>query len=96
MSGLAEAASDRTWFLQQLAEIMGYDAAAISPQARLVEDLGFDSPAFAELVVLAFERYGVDIGDDGPEWLTLPVGELHAALVTARGPLPSGLRGEDA
>jgi len=51
--------SDRlATFSAEVAEILGLDATAVSPDSRLVADLDFDSLAFAELAVLLMERYG--------------------------------------
>jgi hypothetical protein len=46
-------------FISQLAEIAPWSKERISPQSHLIEDLGFDSPAFSQLGLLLYERYGI-------------------------------------
>lgn len=70
----------RAAFVAQLAVICDLDPETIAGEARLATDLGMDSPAVAEFVVLVFERFGVDLGDRGFEWLDLTVDELYHEL----------------
>lgn len=46
-------------FMTRLAEISPRPEKPISPESRLVADLGFDSLAFSRLALLLYERYGV-------------------------------------
>lgn len=53
---MAAEAFDR--FRLEVAEILEVEPGEVSSDSRLVEDLDFDSLAFAELSILLMERYG--------------------------------------
>jgi len=44
-------------FVEEVAEIAAAEPASVTPESRLVDDLDFDSLAFAELAVLMMERH---------------------------------------
>lgn len=60
-----------------VAEVLGADAAGISRETRLAEDLGADSLDQVELVIALEEAFDVEIDDDEPAARSLAtVGEL--------------------
>jgi acyl carrier protein len=74
---------DLRWaeFTAAIAEVARVPADAIAPGTRLIGDLGLDSLALAELVVLLLTEIGVPSLEDelaGREWEQATVGELFA------------------
>ena len=69
LAGLAEVLTD----------VAGVDPAAVTPDARLADDLGIDSMTLVDVVVAAEDRFGVIIPDD--EWARfVTVGDAVAHL----------------
>jgi acyl carrier protein len=69
-------------FVSRLAEFARAPAESITPDARLVSDLGFDSLALAELGLSLREAYETDehpLELDGRNWGTTTAGELFEA-----------------
>lgn len=64
--------------LQILAEIAGADAASISENTRLADDLGLTSFDLADIVVSIEDEYGVSIPDEVLPTLHM-VGDVFAA-----------------
>lgn len=64
--------------LQILAEIAGADAASISENTRLADDLGLTSFDLADVVVSIEDEYGVSIPDEVFPTLHM-VGDVFAA-----------------
>lgn len=64
--------------LQILAEIAGTDAASISENTRLADDLGLTSFDLADIVVSIEDEYGVSIPDEVFQTLHT-VGDVFAA-----------------
>ncbi len=64
--------------LQILAEIAGADAASISENTRLADDLGLTSFDLADIVVSIEDEYGVSIPDEVFPTLHM-VGDVFAA-----------------
>ncbi len=68
--------------LQILAEIAGTDAASISENTRLADDLGLTSFDLADIVVSIEDEYGVSIPDEVFPTLHT-VGDVFAAAKKA-------------
>lgn len=51
-------------------EQLGVDAAAVTPEASFVDDLGADSLDTVELVMAFEEEFGIEIPDEDAEKLT--------------------------
>mgnify|MGYP001104212155 FL=1 len=68
--------------LQILAEIAGADAASISENTRLADDLGLTSFDLADIVVSIEDEYGVSIPDEVFPTLHT-VGDVFAAAKKA-------------
>ncbi|MBE6542330.1 MAG: acyl carrier protein [Ruminococcaceae bacterium] len=47
-----------------LVDELSIDAAEITPESELVNDLGINSLELADLVLLCEERFDIEIGDD--------------------------------
>jgi acyl carrier protein len=47
-------------FTEDLAELLGVPPDAIDPDATLIEDLGLDSVALAEVIVILITDYGAE------------------------------------
>jgi acyl carrier protein len=47
-------------FISELAALLEVSAETIDPDARLIEDLGIDSVALAEMIVLLITDYGAE------------------------------------
>lgn len=74
-------------FASELADMTWLQAEAIRPGSRLVDDLDFDSLAFAELGVLLEERYGTDQlveQLEDIEWTALTVGMVFDNYIANR------------
>ena len=55
-----------------LVEHLGRDYSEVTPNARLIEDLGADSLDMVELVMVAEEEFSIEVSDDEAEkWLTV-------------------------
>jgi acyl carrier protein len=67
-----------------LADHLGVDAAAITPDVRLVEDLGADELDLIELVIAMEEEFGVEIGDEQIEAI-VSVGDMLDAVQASGG-----------
>jgi acyl carrier protein len=70
-----------------IAGIARIDAASLRPQTRLVEDLGLDSLALTEVIVLLLVDFGLDdpAGElEERDWAGVTIGDVHAEL-TRRG-----------
>lgn len=70
--------------LQILAEIAGADAASISENTRLADDLGLTSFDLADIVVSIEDEYGVSIPDEVFPTLHT-VGDVSAAAKKVLG-----------
>ena len=70
--------------LQILAEIAGADAASISENTRLADDLGLTSFDLADIVVSIEDEYGVSIPDEVFPTLHM-VGDVFAAAKKVLG-----------
>jgi hypothetical protein len=57
MTASVEAGADWREFLDTLSEILPASGAELKPGARLIEDLGLDSLALAELIIVVIEKY---------------------------------------
>jgi acyl carrier protein len=69
-------------FVRRLAEFARAPAESITPEARLVSDLGFDSLALAELGLSLREAYETEkhpLELDGWNWATTTAGQLFDA-----------------
>lgn len=53
-----------------IVEQLGVDAAAVTPEASFVDDLGADSLDTVELVMAFEEEFGIEIPDEDAEKLT--------------------------
>jgi acyl carrier protein len=67
-------------FTELVAVTLNVSSAGLRPETRLIEDLGLDSLALAELLVvmiteLRMERLAEDLGDR--EWTNVTLGELY-------------------
>ncbi len=62
-----------------LAEEMSIDPSLITPEAELMNDLGFNSLELADLVVLCEERFGI-VFDDAALPGLLTVGDVAAYI----------------
>ncbi|MGN0989754.1 MAG: acyl carrier protein [Eubacteriales bacterium] len=58
-----------------IVEQVGADASKITPDAKLVEDLGLDSMSLIEMITEFEDRYGIVIADDDVKDL-LTVGDI--------------------
>jgi acyl carrier protein len=87
---LAAPLEDLDGFITVVAEVSERDATAIVAESRLIDDLGMDSLALTELVLVCIESFGVDELADNLErdWELVTVGDLHheccAALAARR------------
>jgi|GEM_PF-1097848 len=70
-----------------IVEHLGVEASRVTPQARIIEDLGGDSLDVVELVMATEEAFGVEIPDDAAKRLAT-VGDF-AAYVQAHA-VPAG------
>ena len=62
-----------------LTDVAGVDPAAVTPDARLADDLGIDSLTLVDVVVAAEDRFGVVIPDE--DWARfVTVGDAVAHL----------------
>lgn len=74
-------ATPLTWdvLVGQLAELAGVPPDAVTPDARLVEHIGLDSLAIAELVLILVQDHGIDarVADaEGRDWSRISAGQL--------------------
>jgi len=60
-------------------ETLGVSEESVTPEARLVDDLGADSLDFVELLMMAEEEFGIDISDDAAEGV-VTIGDAVAML----------------
>jgi acyl carrier protein len=58
---------------------LGIDGAKVTPDARIIEDLGADSLDAVELIMAAEDEYGIEIPDEAAEKL-VTVGDVIAYL----------------
>jgi acyl carrier protein len=80
MAERSEGDGDWPRFVGAVAELAELETAAIRPEARLVEDLGLDSVAIAELVTLLIDEYGAEALATALEeqgWSGMTVEELY-------------------
>jgi acyl carrier protein len=82
---MASSSSTVTTALQSiLREDLNVDMARVTPEARLIDDVGLDSVAFAVGMVAIEERLGVALSEE--ELLTCDtVGDLDAAIAAKSG-----------
>lgn len=77
-----------------VAEILGTDAKAMTPGTMLVDDLGMDSVAAAEIMVSLEESFDIEFGQDAVEELTgvKTVGDLAGSVASRlhQGPDQAG------
>jgi len=84
---------DLSWerFAAEVAAIIGASSSEIAADQRIVEDLGFDSLALAELVMVLIGEYETeDLSRslDERTWLSLTVGQMYeecGAIASAQG-----------
>jgi acyl carrier protein len=87
---VAASLEDLDGFITIVAEVSERDATGIAVGSRLIDDLGMDSLALTELVLVCIESFGVDELADSLErdWEAVTVGDLHreccAALAARR------------
>ena len=79
-----------TWdeLVNTTAEIAEGSSRAIAHDTRLIADLGLDSLAVTELVVVLIDEYGIETLSrdlDAIEWETLTVGALFETYVSRPG-----------
>jgi acyl carrier protein len=76
-----------TWerFAEGIATMHGIDLTTVTRATYLVGDLGLDSLALTELVVMLIEDFGMDslsLELDGRQWTDATVGDLYDELLT--------------
>jgi acyl carrier protein len=82
-------------FVAKVAELAAIEPDRIGPKTRIVEDLGLDSIALAELVVLLIDDYGVEPLSAGLEqrtWEGVTVGSLFDESRDAAAPTQRTVR----
>jgi acyl carrier protein len=74
-------------FARRLATVTGVGTAQVQPDARLVDDLGLDSIAIAEVVVMLLADYQLDGLSErlqSSNWRDVTVGTLYDEYRTGR------------
>jgi acyl carrier protein len=72
----------RRALLDLIADEMGLEAAEVTAQALIVEDLGWDSLDMVEVVLMVEEALEIDVPDDWMEGIST-LGELFALPAVA-------------
>ena len=60
------------------------DPEKLKPDARLVEDLGFDSLDFVDLVVVLQKRFGVNLREEPRAREVRTLGDVHRLVMTIK------------
>ena len=67
-----------------IVEQLGVNADQVTPEAKMIEDLGADSLDAVELVMAIEEEFGIEIPDDGAEKL-VAVSDIIGHVEKAKG-----------
>ena len=78
---------------QCLIEEFELDPGTITPEARLVEDLGFDSLDFVDMVVVLQKAFGVTLREEPRIREVRTLGDLHRLVIDKKRELDSSNRG---
>jgi acyl carrier protein len=66
---------------QSLAEEFEVDPETLKPEAHLIEDLGFDSLDFVDMVVVLQEAFGVTLREEPRVREVRTLGDLHRLVI---------------
>ena len=67
-----------------IVEQLGVNADQVTPEAKMIEDLGADSLDAVELVMAIEEEFGIEVPDDEAEKL-VKVGDIIAHVEKVKG-----------
>ncbi len=74
---------------QSLAEEFEVDPETLKPEAHLIEDLGFDSLDFVDMVVVLQEAFGVMLREEPRVREVRTLGDLHRLVIDKKRELES-------
>ena len=74
---------------QSLAEEFEVDQETLKPEAHLIEDLGFDSLDFVDMVVVLQEAFGVMLREEPRVREVRTLGDLHRLVIDKKRELES-------
>lgn len=86
MSGAAGGVPSWEAFRDEVAAIAQVDAASVSPETRLIEDLALDSVALVEVAVLLMDELGMAALSaelESRSWEGVTLGALYGELTAA-------------
>lgn len=69
---------------RSLVEEFELDASKLAPGAHLVEDLGFDSLDFVDLVVVLQKAFGVKLREEPRVREVRTLGDVHTLVITKK------------
>ena len=75
---------------RSLVEEFELDAAKLTPDAHLVDDLGFDSLDFVDLVVVLQKAFGVKLREEPRVREVRTLGDVHALVITKKQEMEAG------
>jgi acyl carrier protein len=78
---------------RSLVEEFELDPGAMKPDARLVEDLGFDSLDFVDVVVVLQQAFGVTLREEPRVREVRTLGDLHRLVIEKKREMEGSAQG---